>query len=350
MTDFTGTTDSDTLAGGIGDDSISGLEGNDNLNGNAGNDTIDGGGGNDFITGGAGDDFLDGGQGFDLAAYNVGATGGIAVNLSAAGPQAVGGGMGSDTLQNIEGLIGSGFADTLTGDGSDNTFLGLGGNDVIDGGGGNDTVVYAFAGGATVNLGIAGPQNTFSEGVDTLINIENVTGSDSGSDRITGNGGDNILSGRGGNDTLDGGGGNDVLDGGAGGFDSASYANAGSGVTVDLGIHVGQAVGAGQGVDTLINIESVIGSAFADTLSADTQATDTTFLQGGAGNDVLNGGPDPYNEGNDDDQFVVASYGAASGAVTVDLNITGPRRSAAARGPTPSSTSPASRAPTASAT
>ena len=157
MTDFTGSTDSDTLNGGTGDDSISGLGGNDNLNGNAGNDTLDGGSGNDVLNGGAGDDFIEGAGGFDFVSYSApAATGGVTVNLGQGGPQTVGGGFGVDTLQHIEGIIGTNFGagDTLTGDAFDNTLIGIGGNDVMDGGGGNDTVVYAFAGGATVNLSI----------------------------------------------------------------------------------------------------------------------------------------------------------------------------------------------------
>ena len=52
-------------------------------------------------------------------------------------------------------------------------------------------------------------------GSDTLIGIENLTGS-SFNDALTGDGNANMLSGGAGNDTLDGGAGNDTLDGGAG--------------------------------------------------------------------------------------------------------------------------------------
>jgi Ca2+-binding RTX toxin-like protein len=53
------------------------------------------------------------------------------------------------------------------------------------------------------------------------------------------------------------------------------------GVTVDLGTSA-DAHGSGDGFDTLISIESVVGSALADTLVGDAQAN---ALSGGAGSD-----------------------------------------------------------------
>ncbi len=67
---------------------------------------------------------------------------------------------------------------------------------------------------ATINLA----QSTTSSsqtGQDTLSSIENAIGG-SGSDTITGNGGDNRLDGSGGSDTINAGGGNDIVIGGAG--------------------------------------------------------------------------------------------------------------------------------------
>ena len=46
-----------------------------------------------------------------------------------------------DTLNEIENLIGSNFADTLTGDGLANTLNGFGGNDLLTGGLGPDVLV-----------------------------------------------------------------------------------------------------------------------------------------------------------------------------------------------------------------
>ena len=74
----------------------------------------------------------------------------------------------------------------------------------------------------TVSLAIRPAQDTGGAGSDTLISIENLTGS-AFNDTLTGDASDNVISGRAGNDTLNGGGGDDTLDGGAG-TDTASYA------------------------------------------------------------------------------------------------------------------------------
>src|SRR4029077_1359090 len=156
---------------------------------------------------------------------------------------------------------------------------------------GSDTASYSDAGsGVTVSLALQGSgQDTDGAGFDTLVNIENLTGS-AHDDTLTGDGNANTLSGLAGDDTLQGGAGNDTLDGGAGN-DTASYEDAASGVTVDLTISTAQnTVGAGS--DTLTNIENLTGSAYDDTLTGDGNANilsgldgDDT-LQGGAGNDV----------------------------------------------------------------
>jgi len=107
----------------------------------------------------------------------------------------------------------------------------------------------------------------------------------SGKDTLSGNGGDDIIIGRDGNDILNGGAGNDLLDGGTG-TDTADYGGASSGVTVDLNVLTPQNTG-GAGIDTLTNIENLIGSAFADTLIGDGNAN---TLSGSAGDDTLIGG------------------------------------------------------------
>jgi Ca2+-binding RTX toxin-like protein len=111
-----------------------------------------------------------------------------------------------------------------------------------------------------------------------------------GNDALLGTSDDDTISGLAGDDTLNGGVGNDSLDGGAG-SDTASYVDASGGVTVGLAISGAQTVGGGQGVDTLVSIERLIGSSFADTLSG-SSAGDT--LVGGDGSDTLVGG-----DGND---------------------------------------------------
>src|SRR6476469_9835149 len=151
---------------------FTGTEGNEFISGTPGDDTIDARGGNDNVEGGAGNDLLDGGAGqFDYAVYSN-ASSGVTVNLGVTGPQDVGGGQGVDTLVNIEGVIGSPYADTLTGSDGDDNFTPEGGNDLVDGGAGQDRVNYWNATGALhVDLNLQGvAQNVGGgQGADTLI-------------------------------------------------------------------------------------------------------------------------------------------------------------------------------------
>jgi serralysin len=134
----------------------------------------------------------------------------------------------------------------------------------------------------TVDLAISGPQNT-GEGNDTLIGIENLTGSAFG-DTLKGTSGDNVLIGGAGDDTLIGAGGNDRLDGGDG-IDTVSYAGAATGMQIDL--NASYYFFNGAGADWLVSVENVVGSTFADTLTGNAGAN---ALSGGAGNDRLTGG------------------------------------------------------------
>ena len=143
-------------------------------------------------------------------------------------------------------------------------------------------------------------------------------------DTLSGLGGDDSLFGHAGDDTLDGGAGDDSLLGGDG-TDLAIYATATAGVTLDLAITVAQDTG-GAGIDTLIGIESLTGSAFADSLRGNAPAN---RLIGGSGNDTLDGrgGDDTVDGGAGDDRLLgsggndMASYAAATAGVTVDLTI-----------------------------
>ena len=139
-------------------------------------------------------------------------------------------------------------------------------------------------------------------------------------DALFGFGGNDGLNGNDGDDRLDGGAGDDHLDGGSG-SDTAAYDTAAAGVTVNLGL--GSASG-GAGNDTLVGIENVIGSSFADVLTGN--ATNNVLdagagadsLTGGAGNDVLTGGAgaDRIDGGAGSD---TAGYEASSAAVSINL-------------------------------
>ena len=144
-------------------------------------------------------------------------------------------------------------------------------------------------------------------------------------DDLSGAGGNDTLFGFGGDDRIDGGTGNDVLDGGDGndtliggdGRDAASYAQAAAAVHVDLGATGPQATGAGM--DTLIGIEDVIGSAFDDTLIGASGVVN--HLYGGAGNDLLIGVGDVLDGGAGND---TASFASTFGTI-IDLAISGPQ-------------------------
>ncbi|MEL7244855.1 MAG: calcium-binding protein, partial [Cyanobacteria bacterium J06573_2] len=103
-------------------------------------------------------------------------------------------------------------------------------------------------------------------------------------DLLDGGEGNDTLTGLAGDDTLDGGAGNDSLDG-SDGIDTVTYENDSAAVQVNLATQT--ATDGFGGNDTLLNIENVVGSAFADSIIGDAQDNN---LSGGAGDDTLEGG------------------------------------------------------------
>jgi Ca2+-binding RTX toxin-like protein len=376
-----GTIYADTLTGDSNDNWLWGSIGG---NGGTNNDTLDGQGGNDLLGVGIGNHTLTGGSGVDTVAFteNGGTEPNLTVSLTQQGAaQATG--AGNWTLNGVENLSGGIGNDALTGDGGANilagytgndTLIGGAGNDVlygdgliwadtrptggsgpittfadatswdaaavdgndtlegglgndmIDGGGGIDTATYANASGAvTVTLTATGGSSSGADGSDTLVSIENVTGS-AFNDTITGNAGNNVLGGSAGADTLSGSGGNDTLVGGLGadildggiGIDIADYSGSTAGVSVNL--QNGKGAGGDAQGDTLSNIENILGSAFVDNLVGSSAAN---VLNGGAGNDTLNGGggADTLTGGAGSDLFVFKALadigvGATTDAIT----------------------------------
>jgi len=343
----------DVLIGRSGDDILRGGDGNDGVIGSDGNDTLDGGDGNDALGGGAGADALDGGDGTDWANYGASWA---AVTVSLASGTGLGGDAQGDTLTNIENLGGSAHADTLTGDGGANIVEGHDGNDTIEGGagadtlrGGNGTDTLSYSGssaGVTVDL-VPGTGTGGDAQGDVVANFENLTGSGyadtllgtgavntieggAGNDVLDGRGGNDILRGGDGNDgligsdgddTLEGGDGNDSLGGGAGGdvlnggngIDWINYGASNAAVSIDL--QAGTASGGHAQGDTLTSIESVGGSAYADTLygsSAD------NVIEGRQGDDILDGrgGADTIRGAEGTDTVL---YTGSMAGVTVDL-------------------------------
>lgn len=132
-----------------------------------------------------------------------------------------------------------------------------------------------------------------------------------GADILEGWGGRQTLRGLGGDDVLIPGPGTDLVDGGAG-RDMVSYADAASGAVVDLGAGTARV---GAEADTLVSIEDVVGTAFADQIKGSAGAN---RLSGGAGDDwfTATGGGDAYDGGVGRD---MVSYVGAPAAVTVNL-------------------------------
>ena len=152
---FTGSAFADVIGGGSVDMTFNLGDGNDIFDtnvaytvadvvyGGKGNDTMWTGEGNDSLHGGEGNDLLYGEGGIDTAFYSDAASG-VTVSLATTGAQNTGG-AGTDTLNTIENLYGSGFADILTGNSGDNSLWGGAGDDTLRGGTGNDTL-YGGAG------------------------------------------------------------------------------------------------------------------------------------------------------------------------------------------------------------
>ncbi|MEP4196096.1 MAG: calcium-binding protein [Aliishimia sp.] len=264
-TDIVGTEADDTLGGGDNQDRILGRQGDDILWGYSDDDALLGQLGDDVLIGGLGSDVLNGGAGFDLASYKTASSDVRADLLNSATNTSDAAG---DVYLGIEGLIGSGFDDTLRGDTSNNAIWGYDGWDVIVGRAGND--------------------------------------------QLFGMNGNDFLSGSAGNDDMRGGNHADILQGGVGadhhdgggGIDQARYLDALDGVIVDLAYEKNN-TGFAKG-DTFASIENVYGSKHGDGLRGDNAAN---FLWGHDGDDRLlgRGGGDSLYGMKGDDVLIGAS-------------------------------------------
>jgi Ca2+-binding RTX toxin-like protein len=122
------------------------------------------------------------------------------------------GGTGADSLFGADGN------DTLTGGAGADTLSGGYGYNTLNGGDGVDTVSYSWLNkgvGVSVDLSVTKMQAVSSYTNDTLVNVENLTGS-SYSDYLVGDAKNNVLNGGAGRDELVGGSGADQLYGGDG--------------------------------------------------------------------------------------------------------------------------------------
>ncbi|RZM94517.1 hypothetical protein CWO91_39315 [Bradyrhizobium genosp. SA-3] len=310
---ITGSASDDTISGGAGADRITAGGGNDRIIGFIGADTVNGGAGTDtivlsatstdlntatnaqitnveavsaasagagvtidlhnqsegftvtgsafadLITGGGGADTLIGGLGDDT--YVVANTGDVVVENAGEGTDSVQASVTYTLPTNVENLTLTGTSNingtgnvldnVIIGNAGNNILAGLGGADSLDGGQGTDTATYA-ASAAGVNVSLATGHGTGGDAQgDTLVNIENLTGSQF-DDILEGNSGDNVLAG-------------------SSGIDTVSYEHATAGVTVSLAVTTAQNT-VGAGTDTLTGFENLTGSAFNDALTGNNAA------------------------------------------------------------------------------
>ncbi|NKJ43557.1 cadherin domain-containing protein [Novosphingobium sp. SG720] len=169
-----------TITGSAAPDVLNGTFYNDKLLGGDGADKLNGGSGTDTLVGGAGDDRLYGGDGSDTASY-AGAAAGVTVSLAITTAQDTIG-AGTDTLNSIENLGGSSFADHLTGGSGNNYLVGGNGNDVLDGGAGNDLLVGS-AGADTMTGGTGNDRFRFDV-METTARRDTITDFTAGQDSI----------------------------------------------------------------------------------------------------------------------------------------------------------------------
>ena len=201
------------------------------------------------------------------------------------GPNALYAYDGDDTLGGADAsdrLFGGSGNDRLYGFAGSDTLDGGSGNDTLEGGAGNDTYHIDSTGDLVsednADLAVGGNDTVLSllAAYTLPANVENLRLISGAATNGTGNALDNVLIAGNGDNRLDGAAGNDTV----------SYLGAPAGVTVSLAVSGPQATG-GSGTDTLVSIEHLAGSAFADQLTGNDA---NNVLTGDAGNDTLDGG------------------------------------------------------------
>jgi serralysin len=276
-----------TIANGVTIEDAIGGNFSDKISGNQVANILIGGNGDDVLYGGAKGDQLIGGDGMDTASYL--SDGAIKVSLD--GSIVATGTAAGDVLTSIERIIGSSNGDTLAGDAGKNSLFGKSGadklygrdgDDTLDGGAGNDVLCgeagsNTLIGGADFDLvsyfndsaltlaldGIFAAAGSAAD--DDISQVEGISGSNTGNDKVAGDALINRLYGNGGDDELYGKSGDDYLSGG----DGKDFVSGGSGDDLVRG---------GSGADELFGREG------AD------------ILIGGGGRDILSGstGRDEY--------------------------------------------------------
>ncbi len=321
----------ENVIGSIYDDRLAGNDGSNQLDGGIGNDLLKATiGGSDTLEGGIGTDTV------DYSAFTDTVTISLVKGTAVSNTQ-------TDSLKNIENVIGGIGNDSIAGDANNNLLQAMDGNDTLSGAAGDDTLeggngndVLIGGSGADSLVGGDGTDTasyqssdyaviaslddpTVNQGDargDSYVSIENLTGS-AYSDQLTGDNQNNSLSGLAGNDTLIATLGKDTLDGGDG-IDSVDYSSLTDGVTISLDANGDAAVQvAGAVKDQLISIENLTGGQGNDQLTGNAKAN---LLSGGLGNDVLSfssGANDTLDGGDGSD---TANYAEVSSNLTIALN------------------------------
>ncbi len=376
----------DSLDGGSGNDSLNGGAGNDIFKGSQGNDNINGGDGFDtadysqlgqsITLSGIGTIQKAGGLGQDqlfkvekiIANANVAnntidasqSLAGVSITVNLQNQSLTANnvpflGALPFTVVNFDNVIGTNANDSITGDNQNNQLSGGGGNDTINGGtgvdstnggSGNDRIIdtdfvtfdvhnggagvdtidysgVSFGSGVTINLA-TGLTSVLNGNTETILNFENVEGSQGG-ETIIGSSGNNVLNGNGGNDTINGGAGVDSTNGGSGndriidadfvtfdvhnggtGVDTIDYSGVsfGSGVTINLATGLTSVLNGNT--ETILNFENAEGSQGGETIIG---SSGNNVLNGNGGSDTINGGSgnDTINGGSGNDAIVGGS-------------------------------------------
>ena len=267
-----GTGSIDQLLGLGGNDDLFGLAGNDQLFGGNGNDRLFGGNGLDKLFGETGNDFLDGGKGPDQMR---GGTGNDTYVVDNAADKVI------EAANQGNDLVRSSISHVLTA----------------------NVEKLTLTGAAAIN----GIGNTLNNVITGNAGVNSLNGG-TGHDVLVGGAGGDTLIGGDGNDTLIPGPGNgvrDIISGGSG-FDTVDYRDAAGPVQVLLALNNS----ANHAFRDIINeVESVVGSRFADLLSASTTLFSNAF--GGDGNDMIQGSSAMYDRmrGDDGNDVLIGAVG-----------------------------------------
>lgn len=224
---------------------------------------------------------------------------------------AIWGRAGNDTLYGNDGndsLYGEEGNDFLYGGNGNDTLVGGAGGDYLDGGAGIDWAWFNDLTG-NVEVRLYAGSVWSSAGGETILNIENVRGTNS-NDYIEANGLDNVIEGGAGADGMFGGQVvNYQVQNGIYEIDTLSYRNSNAAVTVNLA--AGTGVGGHAQGDVFEGFEAVWGSNnYGDTIIGDSK---TNYFEGFGGADTFDGA------GGSDWVF----YNGNGTAVTVDLGLGG---------------------------